>query len=413
MKTRFLSFLLIIAYCILSNEIYAQALIQASPGQVGMNAEQFKYADQIIQEAIKNKEIPGAVLAVVRHDKMAYLKAYGNKCLEPKIEPMTVNTVFDLASCSKSVSTALSAMILIERGRLRLEDPVQLFIPEFKNWADSCGNKKTIRVVDLLTHTSGLPSYAPLSEVQRQYGILNSQGLMTYIASCKRDFEPETRFQYSCLNYITLQHIIEKLTQQSLREFAMQNIFRVLGMRHTDYLPVKQDDAGQWVNSTACSWMELIAPTERQENGQILCGQVHDPLARVMNGGISGNAGLFSNANDLAILAAALLNGGEHNGHRILSPLGVSTMTSVPKDLMQFGRTLGWDAYSPYSSNKGNLLSDKAFGHTGYTGTSIVIDPKNDIAIILLVNAVHPKDGKSVVRLRALISNIISAAILK
>ncbi len=168
---------------------------------------------------------------------------------------------------------------------------------------------------------------------------------MEYISTCKREFKPQTKFQYSCLNYITLQHIIETITGQSLRDFAKENIFDILGMQYTDYLPTIQQQDGKWINTVACPWMDWIAPTEKQKDGSVLCGQVHDPLARILNGGISGNAGIFSNANDIGILAAALLNGGEYNGRRILSPLGVKTMCTVPRELTAFGRTPGWDIF--------------------------------------------------------------------
>lgn len=389
----------------------AQPLPRVAPEQVGMDSHRLIHADKAIQQAIDHKEIPGAVLAVVRHDKMAYLKAYGNKRIYPNMEPMKTNTVFDMASCSKSISTAISAMILIERGQLRLLDRVSFYLPDFQRWNGENGEKRDIRIVDLMTHTSGLPPYAPVSELQKKYGSPNPKGLMEYISTCKRDFKPQTKFQYSCLNYITLQHIIEMITGESLRDFAKKNIFNLLKMQHTDYLPTIQQKNGKWINTEDCPWMDRIAPTEKQKDGNVLCGQVHDPLARILNKGVSGNAGVFSDANDIAILAATLLNKGEYNGHRILSPLGVKTMCTVPRELTEFGRTPGWDIYSPYSSNKGDLFSPKTFGHTGYTGTSIIIDPENDIAVILLINAVHPEDGHSIVRLRSLVANAVAASI--
>ena len=169
-------------------------------------------------------------------------------------------------------------------------------------------------------------------------------------------------------------------------------------MTHTDYLPCKRDKDGKWINtadahwatSTEGDWHSLIAPTEKQSDGSVLCGQVHDPLARVMNGGISGNAGVFSCAEDIAVLCAALQNGGEWNGHRILSPLGVKAMRTVPRATATLGRTLGWDNFTAYASNNGDYFSPNTYGHTGYTGTSIIIDPDNDTSVILLVNAVHP-----------------------
>ena len=415
-KSNFKLFLLLFLFCL--QTAFGQSLQRVAPEQVGIDSRKLMYADEAIETAIANREIPGAVLAVMRSGKMAYLKAYGNKRVYPHIEPMTTNTIFDMASCSKSMSTAICVMILAERGKIRMLDPVSLYIPEFKNWESEDGKeKKVIRIADLMTHTSGLPPYASVTELEKRYGSPDPAGLMEYIATCKRDFKPQTDFQYSCLNFITLQHIIENVSGKSLRDFARENIFDVLGMNHTDYLPCRRDKNGQWVN-TSCSPLSTdrcavnnIAPTEKQTDGQVLCGQVHDPLARVMNGGISGNAGLFSCAEDIAVLCAALQNGGEWNGHRILSPLGVKAMRTVPRATATFGRTLGWDIFSAYASNTGDLFGPNTYGHTGYTGTSIVIDPDNDISVILLINAVHPKDSHNTVRLRSLVSNAVAASI--
>ena len=396
----------------------AQSLQRVAPEQVGMDSRKLMYADEAIEEAIANKEIPGAVLAVVRNGKMAYLKAYGNKRIYPNTEPMTANTIFDMASSSKSMSTAICTMILAERGKIRLLDPVSRYIPGFKDWESEDGkDKKVIRITDLLTHSSGLPPYAPAAELEKKYGSPNPTGLMEYIAGCKRDFKPQTDFQYSCLNFITLQHIIEAVSGQSLRDFARENIFNVLGMNHTDYLPCQRDKNCQWVNtansrlSTLDFQLTRVAPTEKQPNGQVLCGQVHDPLARILNGGISGNAGVFSCAEDIAILCAALQNGGEWNGRRILSPQGVKAMRTVPRSTAALGRSLGWDVFTAYASNSGDFFSPNTYGHTGYTGTSIVIDPDNDTSVILLINAVHPEDGHSVVRLRSLVANVVASSL--
>ncbi|MDR0542390.1 MAG: serine hydrolase [Dysgonamonadaceae bacterium] len=385
MKTTgsFFFFLLVVG------QLVAQPLERIFPEQAGMDSRRLYYADKAILQSIADKEIPGAVLAVVHQGKMAYLKAYGNKQVYPSTVPMDVNTVFDMASVSKSMSTAVCAMILVERGQLRLSDKVSLYIPGFK------GN---IRVIDLMTHTSGLPPYAPVDSLKKRYGSPNRDGVIEYIATCKRDFEPGKGFQYSCLNFIALQRIVETVGGQNLKEFAQAHIFDVLGMKHTTYQPEGET-------------LERVAPTEKQPDGSVLRGVVHDPLARVMNGGISGNAGVFSDADDLAILAAALLNGGAYNGKRILSPQGVKAMTTVPESVKQFGRSPGWDLYSDYASNKGDLLSANAYGHTGYTGTSIVIDPDNDMAVILLTNRVHPSDVGGVVRLRAVVANAVAASL--
>jgi len=391
-----LKYILFILLC--AGQLAAQPLQRVVPEQVGMNSDKLHYADSAIQKAIDNKEIPGAVLAVVKDGKMAYLKAYGNKQVYPTVVQMDVNTVFDMASCTKSMSTAISAMILIERGQLRLMDRVSLYIPDFKGWENEKGEKTNIRIVDLMTHTSGLPPYAPVEDLVKKYGSPNKDGLIEYISNCKRDFEPQKKMQYSCLNYITLQRIIETITHQSLRDFAKANIWDVLGMTHTDYQPQGET-------------LMRCAPTEKQKDGTVLKGIVHDPLARVMNGGISGNAGLFSDANDIAVLAAALQNGGEYNNKRILSPLGVKMMRTVPRAVAEFGRTPGWDIFSPYASNSGDLFGPNTYGHTGYTGTSIVIDPDNNTSVILLTNRPHPEDKGEVVRLRSIVANIVAASI--
>lgn len=387
MKTRIIGLSLFLSAS--AFQVSAQPLQRVAPEQAGMNSRQLAYADKAIEEAIEQEDIPGAVLAVVHQGKLAYLKAYGCKQTYPTAEPMDVHTVFDMASVSKSMSTAICAMILVERGQLRLSDPVTVYIPEFSG---------EIHVSDLLTHTSGLPPYAPAGELAEKYGSPNPKGLIDYIAACKTDFKPGSAFQYSCLNYITLQHIIETISGQSLRDFAKANLYVPLGMQHTDYCP-----SGELLSR--------CAPTEKQKDGSVLKGVVHDPLARIMNGGVSGNAGVFSDANDVAILAAMLLNNGEYNGRRILSPLGVKAMRSIPRQVSPFGRSLGWDVFSPYASNHGDLLSPDTYGHTGYTGTSIVIDPDNDLAIVLLTNSVHPDDNGKAIRLRSLVANAVAASV--
>ncbi len=159
--------------------------------------------------------------------------------------------------------------------------------------------------------------------------------------------------------------------------------------------------------------LKYIAPTQKQQDGKVLCGEVHDPLARIINNGVSGNAGLFSTAEDLAKLSIALINGGEHNGKRILSPESVKILTIVPENISKFGRSPGWDVSSVYSSNQGEMLSPNTYGHTGYTGTSMVIDPDNKLAIILFTNRVHPDDTGKIGNLRSTVSDIVAASLPK
>ena len=388
--------------CIFSVAAIAQPLIKVTPEQAGMDSKKLSNVDRIIGESINKGEIPGAVIAVVRDGKMVYLKAYGNKSVYPDTIKMTVNTVFDLASVSKPVGTAIAFMQLVEQGRVRLTDNVSMYVDGFKPYVDSAtGRKIDIRVIDLLTHSSGLPPYAPVDEIVKKSGAPNPKALIDWIANCKRDFKPTTRFQYSCLNFVTLQNILQNITGMKLMDYSKKNVFDVLGMKNTMYNPTGET-------------LKLVAPTEKQKDGSVLLGKVHDPIARILNDGNSGNAGVFSNAEDLSILAAAMMNGGEYNGRRVLGKLTVDVMTTVPESVKELGRSLGWDNYSSYSSNNGNLFHPtKTFSHTGYTGTSIVIDPVSKVAVILLAHRVHPADVGSVTRLRALVSNVVAGSIVK
>ncbi|MHC1690747.1 MAG: serine hydrolase domain-containing protein [Bacteroidales bacterium] len=387
---------------ILSVAAIAQPLLKVTPEQAGMDSKRLSNVDRIIGESIKKGEIPGAVIAVVRDGKMVYLKAYGNKSVYPDTVKMAVNTVFDLASVSKPVGTAIAFMQLVEQGRVRLTDNVSMYIDGFKPYVDSATGKKIdIRVIDLLTHSSGLPPYAPVADIVAKNGAPNPKALIDWIANCKRDFKPTTKFQYSCLNFVTLQNVLQNITGMKLMDYSKKNVFDVLGMKNTMYNPTGET-------------LKLVAPTEKQKDGSVILGKVHDPIARILNDGNSGNAGVFSNAEDLSILAAAMMNGGEYNGRRVLGKLTVETMTAVPESVKELGRSLGWDNYSPYASNNGNLFHPtKTFGHTGYTGTSIIIDPVSKTAVILLAHRVHPVDAGAAVRLRALVANAVAGSIVK
>lgn len=387
------TFYMLFIFCVFQISLFAQLELVA-PQQCGMSAERLEIADKVIENAIENGETPGAVLFVSRFGKLVWKKAYGHKSLVPEKVKMSTETVFDMASITKPVATATSAMKLIENGQLRLLDPVKKFFP-FDDWQDEATNdKETIRVWHLLTHTSGLPPYAPVEKLKGLYGSPNPDSTIAYIGKMKRSHAPGTNFKYSCLNFITLQRIIEKISSRSLADFSRETIFEPLKMEHTMYEP-----------DFDCAPTEVI-------DGVPLNGKVHDPLAREMMGCVSGNAGLFSNGDDMAVFAQMMLNGGEYNGVRILSPLTVKTMTRVPEQVKFSGRALGWDMKSAYSSNGGDLFSDKSFGHTGYTGTSIWIDPEYQIAVILLTNRVHPDDTASVVRLRSLVANAVASSII-
>ena len=396
-------------------------LRQATPESHGMDSEKLAQVDRVINDAIAAKEIPGAVLSVVRGNDIVYLKAYGNKSVVPTVEPMTTETLFDLASVSKCVGTTLAFMQLIENGYVRLTDNVDRYIPDFKPWTDpESGETVDITVRDLLSHSSGLTPYINADTFVKEYSGNNPEKMEWYIATkVKRNFRPGTDFMYSCLNFVTLQRILERVTGEKLYEYAQKHVFDVLGLTHTCYFPLIYTPAV----SNSAELAGLCAPTEVQADGKPLVAQVHDPMARMIMGGNSGNAGVFSNAEDLSVICAAIMNGGclvDKKGNslestRILSPATVRLMTTIPsQNDPSVGRALGWDKKSSHSGLRGDLFNpETTIMHTGYTGTSIVIDMESKTAVILLTHRVHPQDKGGVGRLRALVANIVAGSIIQ
>ena len=393
-------------------------LQKVSPESVGMCSERLQLADSVINQAIAKSEIPGAVLAVVRGDKIAYLKAYGNKQVYPDTVKMTENTIFDLASVSKCVGTTLSFLQLVENGKVRLTDPVEMYIPGFQQWVDpETGRKTSIRVQDLLSHSSGILPYINTASYLKKYGPATPDSLIKHIAQeLPLKYKPTTGYTYSCLNFITLQNILQNVTGMKLYQYAQQNVFGALGLKHTSDLPLDAADRQEALSTVTPDFLSLVAPTE-VENGKVILGEVHDPTARLVNMGNSGNAGVFSNAEDLAVIAAAILNKGEVKGRRVLSPLMVETMMTNPKtNDPSIERNLGWDTYTTGAGTKGDifLTQPNTFVHTGYTGTSMLFDIDNNCCVILLTNRVHPSDAAGVVaRTRGVVANIVAASIME
>lgn len=396
-------------------------LRQATPESHGMDSEKLAQVDRVINDAIAAKEIPGAVVSVVRGNDIVYLKAYGSKSVVPTVEPMTTETMFDLASVSKCVGTTLAFMQLIENGYVRLTDNVDRYIPNFKPWKDpESGETVDITIRDLLSHSSGLTPYINADTFVKEYGGNNPEKMEWYIATkVKRNFRPGTDFMYSCLNFVTLQRILERVTGEKLYEYAQKHVFDVLGLTHTCYFPLIYTPAA----SNSAELAGLCAPTEVQADGKPLVAQVHDPMARRIMGGNSGNAGVFSNAEDLSVICSAIMNGGvlvDKKGNslestRILSPATVRLMTTIPsQNDPSVGRALGWDKMSSHSGLRGDLFNpETTIMHTGYTGTSIVIDMESKTAVILLTHRVHPQDKGGVGRLRALVANIVAGSIIQ
>lgn len=402
--------------------VFAQGALRLdSPERHGMNPVKLAQVDRVVNDAITAKEIPGAVLSVVRGNDIVYLKAYGNKSVVPTVEPMTTETLFDLASVSKCVGTTLAFMQLIENGYVRLTDNVDRYIPDFKPWKNpESGEMVDITIRDLLSHSSGLTPYINADTFVKEYGGNNPEKMEWYIATqVKRNFRPGTDFMYSCLNFVTLQRILERVTGEKLYEYAQRNVFDVLGLTHTCYFPLIYTPAV----SNSAELAGLCAPTEVQADGKPLVAQVHDPMARMIMGGNSGNAGVFSNAEDLSVICAAIMNGGclvDKKGNslestRILSPATVRLMTTIPsQNDPSVGRALGWDKKSSHSGLRGDLFNpETTIMHTGYTGTSVVIDTESKTAVILLTHRVHPEDKGGVGRLRALVANIVAGSIIQ
>jgi len=344
--------------------------------------------DQVIQEAIRQNRLPGAVLIVGHDGKVVYRQAYGQRALVPKTEAMSVDTIFDVASLTKVIATTSSLMKLFEQGRFRLNDKVTDYIPEFQ------GGRSDITLRNLFTHFSGLPPDVPLKPEWTG----NETGLRLAYTD-KPTGPPGVRLVYSDINFILLGELVHRLSGQTLAEYSRQNIFLPIGMQETMFLP-------------PAAWVSRIAPTERPDkNREPLRGVVHDPTARNM-GGIAGHAGLFSTADDLARFAQMMLNGGELDGIRLFNPLTVEKFTEpqTPPD-QPILRGLGWDIDSPYSTNRGELFPIGSYGHTGFTGTSIWIDPSTRSYVILLANSVHPDARPSLVPLRAKVATIAAASV--
>jgi CubicO group peptidase (beta-lactamase class C family) len=400
-----LGFCVLILFIVFSVSL-AHPLPKTKPEKVGMSSERLNRVNAIIQEAIERKDFPGAVLLVGRKGKIVFHRSFGESQWIPKSRPMSTSMIFDLASITKPVATATSIMILVERGKISLWDKVKEYIPEFKPYVGNVGQTlegesepEDVRLWHLLTHTSGLPPYTDAEEVAQRFGEpLSTETLVDHIANLEKSDPPGKVFHYSCLGFISLACIIKKVTGQTVAEFASTNIFEPLKMRHTFFTPHPE-------------FYHLCVPTEVVD-GKPLVGIVHDPLAR-LQGGISGNAGLFSTAGDLAIFAQMMLNKGEFKGKRILGPLAVERMTSVYPEVAFAGRGLGWDLDSTFSTNGGDLFGPDSFGHTGYTGTSIWIDPETEAFVIFLTNRVHPNDGSSVLSIRSRVANIVASSIIE
>jgi uncharacterized protein YbbC (DUF1343 family)/CubicO group peptidase (beta-lactamase class C family) len=353
--------------------------------------------EPLVVEAIADQKLPGAVVLVGQRDRVVYHKAIGNRAVVPSVEPMTLDTIFDVASLTKPVATTTAVMMLVEDGKLRLTDRVSVYVPGFERY-----DKAGITVRHLLTHTSGLRPDVDLGDPWIGHDRAIELAVEEVLSA-----PPGQRFIYSDIGFFLLGHIVQQVSGLPLEQFARQRIFDPLGMGDTMFLP-------------AASLQGRIAPSESctpygwpcdGPDMRMLRGTVHDPTARRM-AGVAGHAGLFSTASDLAVFARMLLNGGMHDGRRILSPLTVAKMTTPATGPGERNvRTLGWDLDSSFSSNRGELLPIGSYGHTGFTGTSLWIDPQTGMFVVFMSNRLHPDGKGDVTPLRARVATVAASAI--
>ncbi|MDQ6665218.1 MAG: DUF1343 domain-containing protein, partial [Acidobacteriota bacterium] len=343
--------------------------------------------DAVIEQAIQTHRIPGAVLLVGHQGVIIHRKAYGSRALVPAPERMTIDTIFDCASLTKVIATTSGMMKLFEQGKIRIADKVTDYLPEFQ------GGKSDITIANLMTHYSGL---RPDLDLQPPWS-----GYDTGIQMALRDppaGPPGVRFVYSDINFILLGEIVRRLSGESEPEFLRQILFEPLAMHDTMFNP-------------PASLRPRIAPTEELKTGDVLRGVVHDPTSRNM-GGVAGHAGLFSTADDLSRFCQTMLDKGEHDGLRLFSPLTIDKFTSPNSPPGQRAvRGLGWDIDSPFSGERGELFPIGSYGHTGFTGTSLWMDPASDTFVILLTNSVHPHLRPSITSLRGRVATIVAAAV--
>jgi uncharacterized protein YbbC (DUF1343 family)/CubicO group peptidase (beta-lactamase class C family) len=364
----------------------------------GFDLSRLSRLDAVIAESIAARELPGAVVLVGRGDQTVFQKAYGDRAVVPSREPMTLDTIFDMASLTKPVATTTSVMMLVEEGRIRLSDRVAQFIPEFGKYG-----KERITIRDLLTHMSGLRPDVDLGDPWTGY-----DAAITLAAEETPTAPAGRRFVYSDINFFLLAEVVARVAKQPFDRFAAERIFQPLGMRDTMFNPppALRSRIAPTQSCTPYGW-PCEGPTM-----QMLRGTVHDPTARRM-AGVAGHAGLFSTAADLARFARMLLGGGRLGSTQVLSPLSVGRMTAPATPPGELNvRGFGWDIDSSFSANRGELLPAGSFGHTGFTGTSIWIDPLTRVYVIFLSSRLHPDGRGDVTPLRARVATIVASALV-
>ena len=343
----------------------------------------FPGIDEGAADAVASGEIPGVVVLIGRGDDILFHGAYGSRRFLPKPSPMTVDTIFDIASLTKPVGTTIAVMALVERGAIKLDAPLGRYLREFRG---KQFDEITIR--RLLTHSAGLIAYPPNGVVAGGF-----PSAVTEIAKLPLEYAPGSAFQYSDTGFILLGEVVRRVSGARLDRYLERILFRPLDLQDTSFLP-------------KASLMARVAPTEFI-SGRLLTGEVHDPRARLL-GGVAGHAGMFSTGADLARICRMLLNGGILDGHRVLDAATVRMMWELAPEGRGM-RTLGWDVSSPYARQMAPFFPEGSVGHTGFTGTSVWIDPATRSYIIVLTNRVHPYGGGAA-KIRELRQRLTAAA---
>jgi uncharacterized protein YbbC (DUF1343 family)/CubicO group peptidase (beta-lactamase class C family) len=364
--------------------------------ELGFDPGRLSKLDAVVEEAVSSGKIPGAVLVVGRYGVPAYLKAFGQKAVEPTAEPMTVDTIFDMASLTKPIATASSVMALIEDGKVHGSDPIVKYFPELDNHG-----KGRITVEHLLRHRAGLIPDNSMGDYKE-----GPEASWKQIAELPLVAKPGSKFIYSDVGFIILGKLVEKVSGKPLDVFAAERIFKPTGMTDAHFRPLAGDASG-WPQ------IDRIAPTEK-EGDAFLRGVVHDPRSRAL-GGVAGHAGLFATALDVTKFATMLLSEGVgEEGDQVLAPLTIRRMIDPGDTPAGERRGLGWDVASSYSGPRGELFGPTSFGHTGFTGTSVWIDPETGVHVVLLTSRLHPTGkGGSPIALRRDVATLAAAALVE
>jgi len=367
--------------------LLALAVVLLGASHVSAQTIDLAAVDDAARDAVQSGDVPGVVVLVGRGDSVLLVRAYGWRRLVPDPLPMTTDTIFDIASLTKPFGTTLAVMALVERGTVKLDAPLGRYLPEFRSPAFA-----HVTIQRLLTHTAGFQAIPPPGSVKATA----SETVKAFVR-LPFDYPPGSGTQYSDVGFILLGEVVRRVSGQPLDRYLAQTIFKPLGLRDTTFNP-------------ATTQRDRIAPTE-WASGRMLLGEVHDPRARLL-GGVAGHAGMFSTAADLGRLCRMLVDGGALGGVRVLKPATVQAMWTRSAE-GSGSRALGWDIASVFARSMLPFFPSESPSHTGFTGTSVQIDPRTGSYVVLLTNRVHPNGGGAarIRELRVRVAAAVGAAL--